>query len=158
MPPAISQSFNPSERILAKPRQVKMGNQNSKGSGTGTPRSASQTSLDRGGSDNLQSYPSFSKADTKESTRSFRALKSKIPGGSKTDSPRASTSGLPNGETNRSAGLKDQGDASPTSPGQDSADDMASPTSDDPKPPPSPIQSASMRAGHHDVDGMYLSE
>lgn len=30
--------------------------------------------------DNLQSYPSFSKADTKESNRSFKSLRSKIPG------------------------------------------------------------------------------
>jgi serine/threonine-protein phosphatase PP1 catalytic subunit len=132
-----------------------MGNQSSKGTGTGTPRSASQTSLNK---DDLQSYPSFSKADTKESTRSFRALKSKIPG-SKTDSPRASTSGLSNGEESgrgsRSGNLRDSGDASPTSPGQDSNDDVASP--DELKPPPSPIQSASIRAGHHDVDGMIFS-
>jgi serine/threonine-protein phosphatase PP1 catalytic subunit len=122
-----------------------MGNQNSKG-GTGTPKNASQTSLDRG-SDNLQSYPSFSKADTKESTRSaLRGLKSKIPGGGKTDSPRNSTSGL-SGEVSRQAALSQES----TAPGQDSTDDITSP--DDLKPPPSPIQSASMRMGHHDVDG-----
>ncbi len=143
-----------------------MGNQNSKGSGPGTPKSASQTSLDK----SLQSYPSFSKADTKESTRSFRgALKSKIPG-SKTDSPRASTSALLNGEstadrldatsvkpgkTSRTSASKDSPD-SPTSPGQDSVEDVASPA-DDTQPPPSPIQSASLRAGHHDVDAAQRS-
>jgi hypothetical protein len=74
-----------------------MGNQNSKAAGTSTPKGgASQTSLDKG-MDNLASYPSFSKADTKESNKSFRgALRSKIPG--KTDSPRASLSALSTGE------------------------------------------------------------
>src|ERR1700733_15202365 len=77
-----------------------MGNQPSKGSGTGTPKSsASQTSLENK-FDNLQNYPSFSKADTKESTRSFRgALRSKIPGG-KNDSPRGSPGGLAKGDGN----------------------------------------------------------
>jgi serine/threonine-protein phosphatase PP1 catalytic subunit len=149
-----------------------MGNQNSKGSGTGTPRSASQTSLDKG-LNNLQSYPSFSKADTKESTRSFRALKSKLPG-TKTDSPRASTSALSNGEapvdkadgasvksgrnSRSSFGRADRTDEaeSPTSPGQETADDATSPLQD-PQPPPSPIQSASLRSGHHDVDAAQRS-
>ena len=150
-----------------------MGNQSSKGtsSGTGTPKNASQTSLNKD-TNNLQSYPSFSKADTKESTRSFRgALKSKIPG-TKTDSPRGSTSALANGEVagDRSdvASMKsginsrsslsrtaDEAD-SPTSPVQQSADDITSPI-DESKPPPSPIQSASMRAGHHDVDAAQRS-
>ena len=150
-----------------------MGNQNSKGPGTGSPNSASQTSLDKG-LNNLQSYPSFGKADTKESTRSFRgALKSKIPG-AKTDSPRGSIVGLPNGEgagdksevsstkvgrnvrsTLSRTGQTDEPD-SPTSPVQDSADNGTSPL-EDPKPPPSPIQSASMRTGHHDVDAAQRS-
>ncbi|KAE9366865.1 serine/threonine-protein phosphatase-like protein PP-Z [Stipitochalara longipes BDJ] len=152
-----------------------MGNQPSKGSGTSTPKGgASQTSLDKG-MDNLQSYPSFSKADTKESIRSFRGLRSKIPGSGKTDSPRNSTSGLSNGETlvdrsdagsfrsgksGRSAITKtnspDSPVSGPTSPSQDDIDDAASPL-DEPKPPPSPIQSASMRAGHHDVDAAQRS-
>jgi serine/threonine-protein phosphatase PP1 catalytic subunit len=84
-----------------------MGNQNSKGeSGTSTPKGgASQSSLAKPDMDNLQSYPSFSKADTKESNRSFRgAIRSKIPG-SKTDSPRGSSSGLLNGDgTDKSDG------------------------------------------------------
>lgn len=150
-----------------------MGNQASK-SGTSSPKaSASSASLDRG-ADNLSSYPSFSKADTKESTRSFRALRSKIPG-SKTDSPRNSTSGLSNGETladksdppsvrtgrsgksatsktARSEGL----DSDPTTPTAESTDDLSSPP-DDPIPPPSPIQSASVIQGHHDVDAAQRS-
>ncbi|KAH6672420.1 serine/threonine-protein phosphatase-like protein PP-Z [Halenospora varia] len=153
-----------------------MGNQNSKGSGISTPKaSASQTSLGKDG-DNLQSYPSFSKADTKESARSLRgALRSKIPG--KTDSPRNSTSGLNNGETigdksdaasvrsgrsGRSAISKASRNDTPDSPqvGPQSpseiAEEMASPL-DDPKPPPSPIQSTSVRQGHHDVDAAQRS-
>lgn len=155
-----------------------MGNQNSKGSGAASPKSsASQTSLDKG-MDNLASYPSFSKADTKESTRSLRgAIRSKIPGG-KTDSPRASSSGLSNGEivtdksdvasvrsgkSSRSAISKgNRADApgsprlAPISPSQDSSEDVNSPL-DDLKPPPSPIQSASMIKGHHDVDAAQRS-
>ena len=147
-----------------------MGNQNSKGNGAGTPKSTSQTDLDKG-VDNLQSYPSFSKADTKESTRSFRgALRAKIPGG-KTDIPRASTSGLSNGETavdksdagslksgrssRATASRSGQNDVdSPTSP--DREDDVAAPL-EDLKPPPSPIQSASLRTGHLDVDAAQRS-
>ena len=149
-----------------------MGNQPSKpGSGASTPKgNQSQTSFGPG--DNLQSYPSFSKSDTKESVRSFRGLKSKIT--TKTDSPRNSTSGLSNGETlvgeksdtasvrsgksGRSALSRTAPDSpisAPTSPSQDNDDD-ASPL-DEPKPPPSPIQSASMRMGHHDVDAAQRS-
>ena len=151
-----------------------MGNQPSKGNGASTPKgSVSQTSLNKD-LDNLQSYPSFSKADTKESTRSFRgALRSKIPG-SKTDSPRTSTAGLSNadaivdksdvasvksGKSSRSkAAISDAPDSprsDPTSPTQD-AEDISSPI-DDPKPPPSPIQSASVLHGHHDVDAAQRS-
>jgi serine/threonine-protein phosphatase PP1 catalytic subunit len=155
-----------------------MGNQNSKGSGANTPKgSASQTSLDKT-TDPLQSYPSFTKADTKESSRSIRgALRSKIPG-SKTDSPRNSTAGLSNGEANgdksdaasvrsgrssRSAMSRGSRADAPDSPStatspvvQDSAEDISSPL-EDPQPPPSPIQSASMRQGHHDVDAAQRS-
>lgn len=159
-----------------------MGNQNSKGSGASTPKNnASQSSLDKGldkGLDNLQSYPSFSKADTKESNRSFRgALKSKIPG-SKTDSPRNSMSALSNGETlvdrsdagsvksgksARSAlskGSRGDGPDSPENDGatgpQDENEDIPSPF-EEPKPPPSPVQSASVKQGHHDVDAAQRS-
>jgi serine/threonine-protein phosphatase PP1 catalytic subunit len=154
-----------------------MGNQPSKGTGSNTPKAdASQTSLNRNTED-LTSYPSFSKADTKESIRSFRALRSKIPG-TKTDSPRASTSGLSNGEaivdrtdagsvksgkSSKSAlaksGRTDDPDSplsGPSSPQQDDSEDVTSPL-EAPKPPPSPIQSASVRAGHHDVDAAQRS-
>lgn len=154
-----------------------MGNQNSKGSGSSTPKaSASQTSLDKG-TDPLASYPSFTKADTKESSRSFRkTLGSKI-AGSKIDSPRNSVSGLSNGELNgdksdaasvrsgrssRSAMSRTSRADAPDSPStsspavQDSTEDVTSPL-DDPEPPPSPIQSASIRQGHHDVDAAQRS-
>ncbi|KAF5868121.1 putative serine threonine-protein phosphatase pp-z protein [Botrytis fragariae] len=145
-----------------------MGNQPSKGSGSATPRrSASQTSLDRG-SDNLSSYPSFSKADTKESNKSFRgALRSKIPGSK--DSPRNSIAGIgslidsndksdvasmKSGKSTKS-GRASSVPGSPTSP-QDSSEDIPSPI-DDLKPPPSPVQSASVKSGHHDVSAAQRS-
>jgi serine/threonine-protein phosphatase PP1 catalytic subunit len=145
-----------------------MGNQPSKGSGSATPRrNASQTSLDRGA--DLQSYPSFSKADTKESQRSFRgAIRSKIPG-TKTDSPRNSIAGLSNNgdfndksdatsgrgsRTGKSLANSDS-PTSPTSP-RDSAEEVSSPL-DETKPPPSPVQSASVKAGHHDVGAAQRS-
>ncbi|THV53487.1 hypothetical protein BGAL_0049g00220 [Botrytis galanthina] len=145
-----------------------MGNQPSKGSGSATPRrSASQTSLDRG-SDNLSSYPSFSKADTKESNKSFRgALRSKIPGSK--DSPRNSIAGIgsliDSNDKSDAASTKSGKSAisgrassvpgSPTSP-QDSSEDIPSPV-DDLKPPPSPVQSASVKSGHHDVSAAQRS-
>ncbi|QSZ32222.1 hypothetical protein DSL72_001795 [Monilinia vaccinii-corymbosi] len=145
-----------------------MGNQPSKGSGSATPRrSASQTSLDRG-SDNLSSYPSFSKADTKESNKSFRgALRSKIPG-SRIDSPRNSIAGIGGiGDANdksdvasisgnaSKSGKASVAPGSPT-PLQGSSEDVASPI-DDLKPPPSPVQSASVKSGHHDVGAAQRS-
>ncbi|TEY81027.1 hypothetical protein BOTCAL_0035g00200 [Botryotinia calthae] len=145
-----------------------MGNQPSKGSGSATPRrSASQTSLDRG-SDNLSSYPSFSKADTKESNKSFRgALRSKIPGSK--DSPRNSIAGIgslvDSNDKSDVASLKSGKSAksgwtssvpgSPTLP-QDSSEDIPSPI-DDLKPPPSPVQSPSVKSGHHDVSAAQRS-
>lgn len=50
----------------------------------------------------------------------------------------------------------DSPQAGPVSPPQDSSEEVNSPL-EDPKPPPSPIQSASMRQGHHDVDAAQRS-
>lgn len=132
------------------------------------------------GSDNLQSYPSFSKSDTRESSRSFRSLRSKIPGSKsdKTDSPRGSTV-LPNGDAQDRAdaasvksgrsmksALSHGGRAnSVPSPGPAPPLDAAalnSPTppdglDDHDEPPPSPIQSASLRSGLHDVSAAQAS-
>ena len=145
-----------------------MGNQPSKaGSGTSTPKAtASSTSLDKSGP-TLSSLPSFSKSDTKESSRSFKSLRSKIPG-SKTDSPRDSISASPNGET-----LVDKSDAGSLKSGKSSrsimsksgrADSAASPEIqdanspfDDPEPPPSPIQSVAKHNGHRDVSAAQQS-
>jgi len=121
----------------------------------------------------MKSYPSFSKADTKDSVRSLRGLGSKIRGktDSKTDSPRNSTSNLSNGETI----VGDQSDAASVKSGKASksslskaartgspAPDSARKLSEDGvfderEPPPSPVQSASIVRGHHDVDAAQRS-
>ncbi|QUC18437.1 uncharacterized protein UV8b_02678 [Ustilaginoidea virens] len=77
-----------------------MGNQSSKEGGGSSAAKGS-------GPDGLQTYPSMSRSDTKESSRSFRSLRSKIPGGgsgsgsksANADSPRNSTL-MPNSEPN----------------------------------------------------------
>lgn len=128
-----------------------MGNQSSKEGG-----GASK------GSDPLQSYPSFSKSDTKESSRSLRLLKAKIPGSSKTDSPRNSailsntdsldrsdTASVRSGSGGRNRGGRSSDPA--VSPGSPSSADNSAVSSplEDPQPPPSPIQSASIKSGQH---------
>lgn len=139
-----------------------MGNQGSKpGSGASTPR-ANSSSAERSGPA-LSSLPSFSKSETKDSVRSFKSLRSKIPGSSsKTDSPRASLSGLVSGDNGSdktdatsvksassrsliSKGSRENSAGSPTD-----STETGSPF-DDPEPPPSPVQSASMRHGHRDM-------
>lgn len=147
-----------------------MGNQQSKGGdGPSVPKAnISSASLDRS-DPALSSLPSFSKSDTKDSTRSFKSLRSKIPG-SKTDSPRNSIS-TSNGETlpNKpdSASVKSgrsgrsamseaiRGDSAASSASPDSPDE--GPPFDDLEPPPSPIQSASKHNGHHDVSAAQKS-
>ncbi|KAK3329702.1 Metallo-dependent phosphatase-like protein [Apodospora peruviana] len=139
-----------------------MGNQTSKDAGAGSSKQSGAG--DRTGPD-MQSYPSFSRSDTKESSRSFRSLRSKIPGSGKTDSPRNSTI-VANGDTAEKAdaasvksgksgksGLGRRTDSIPSPDSPSSMTDTAtltSPIGDD-QPPPSPIQSASLMAGHQDV-------
>ncbi len=146
-----------------------MGNQNSKDAGAASSKAAGN------GEEALQSYPSFSRSDTRDSSRSFRSLRSKIPGSTKTDSPRSSailTNGdLPeksdvasvksgrSGRSPHSRATANRTDsypspASPASP--DSAFTMSSPPASE-LPPPSPIQSASMKAGLHDVSAAQAS-
>ncbi|KAB5578549.1 calcineurin-like phosphoesterase [Coniochaeta sp. 2T2.1] len=122
-----------------------------------------------GANDGLQSYPSFSRSDTKESSRSFRgALKSKIPGAGKNDSPRNSTI-IPNGDppdktdaasvkSGRSgkSGLSRASRSDSMPPGSPPDDDYHNDLSD-PQPPPSPIQSSSMKGGIHDVSAAQAS-
>ncbi|CAK7197365.1 serine/threonine protein phosphatase Pzh1 [Sporothrix eucalyptigena] len=146
-----------------------MGNQGSKESG-----GASKSS----GPDGLQSYPSFSRSDTKDSTRSFKALRSKIPGSGKNDSPRSSTilsngdsslersdaSSIKSGRANRSSlpppsRLNRSDSASSPTSIASSSDSQIKPSSsfNDLQPPPSPIQSASMKAGKHNVSAAQAS-
>ncbi|KAK5727716.1 serine/threonine protein phosphatase Pzh1 [Elasticomyces elasticus] len=143
-----------------------MGNQPSKdGKSTG-----SQTPTGPG--PNLESYPSFSKSDTKESMRSFRsALRTKIPGSKSAESPRTSTSGLA-GESTTSLGL-DKSDAQSTksrgsrrgSLAELVSPKLAPPASDksrsgsapeiagnaESQPPPSPTMSPSVGTGHSNI-------
>ncbi|KAI9841609.1 MAG: serine/threonine protein phosphatase Pzh1 [Sclerophora amabilis] len=150
-----------------------MGQQPSKKSGGGSSASnnTSSTSLDRSPSEGLESYPSFSKSDTKESSRSFRgSIRSKIPGGIKTDSPKNSSTSVA-GSGNSGGGGIDKSDAasvrstgSSKSAGQRptrslSGSSLHSPTGAEssprspssPIPPPSPTQSASLGRGHRAV-------
>ncbi|KAI1342721.1 Metallo-dependent phosphatase-like protein [Xylariaceae sp. FL0016] len=144
-----------------------MGNQNSKEGGG---------SKGGSGAGDLQSYPSFSKSDTRESARSLKALRSKIPGSGKTDSPRNSaiiTNGdgpgdksdvasVKSGRSSRSGMSRASRADSVNTPGSprsaQSIDPVSSPLDDDDdQPPPSPIQSASMRAGHGDISAAQAS-
>ena len=118
--------------------------------------------------DALQSYPSFSKSETKESSRSFRGtIKSKIPGAisSKLDSPRPSLSVDPDrsdAASTKSAasgrsGVRSSRASQLTSPTADHNSEMFSSeapdsTEDDFKPPPSPTQSSSLGKGHESID------
>lgn len=115
-----------------------------------------------GSGDSLQSYPSFSRSETKDSLRSLRgSIKSKIPGRGP-DSPRASTSGLSqvDSQTDKSdtgsvrSGGSRPGSAmqSPQSPASDDAGSRR-----EPSPPPSPSMSSSLKRGHKDVDAMQQS-
>ena len=139
-----------------------MGNQPSKDGGA--PSSRGSASAQSGAGDGLQSYPSFSRSDTKESSRSFRSLRSKIPGSSKTDSPRSSAI-LSNGEAanekSDAASVKSSRSGR-SAVSRTSRNDIPSPISPssgdysptaDAQPPPSPIISN----GHHDVAAAQAS-
>jgi serine/threonine-protein phosphatase PP1 catalytic subunit len=114
------------------------------------------------------SYPSFSRSDTKESSRSIRsAIRSKIPNGTK-DSPRSSSAGLVDSSTavdrsdaasvKSSMSAKSNGvrshrgstaSARPASIDVPSAQEALA--NSDAQPPPSPSQSQSLGHGH-DID------
>lgn len=136
-----------------------MGNQSSKEGGSSSKNGA-------GSGDALQSYPSFSKSDTKDSTRSFRGLRSKIPGSSRTDSPRNSI--VANGDSGDAASVRSgksgrssisrSGRSSDTIPLRGNSVDLTSepPSQDDHIPPPSPV-SESVKSGTHDVSAAQAS-
>ncbi|OJJ46949.1 hypothetical protein ASPZODRAFT_1862068 [Penicilliopsis zonata CBS 506.65] len=112
-----------------------------------------------GPGDSLQSYPSFTRSDTKESIRSLRgSIRSKIPGASRTDSPRGSTAGLSqvDSQTDRSDAASVKSNGSHLQPSQ-SAEDGTAPQPDALNPPPSPSLSSSLKRGHKDVDAMQQS-
>ncbi len=137
-----------------------MGQQPSKDrEGSKTPRNASSTSLDRSLGEKLQAYPSFSKSDTQGSSRSFRgSIRSKIPGVSKSDSPRSSFSQADN--SNAVDGRSDdaeKGDGAKgkrastqnsTPPIVDEADVPSPARTGSPAAPPSPTLSPSVGQGH----------
>ncbi|KAI9706552.1 MAG: hypothetical protein M1836_003559 [Candelina mexicana] len=152
-----------------------MGQQPSKRSeGAKTPTNASATSLERSSGEGLESYPSISKSDTRESSRSFRgSIRSKIPGSGKTDSPRASSATLV-GTASSTAGGGDKSDtasvnsttsarsggtrsgrtysgASAQSPPPASPITTRSAWDESPGPPPSPTQSSSLGRGHRSI-------
>lgn len=148
-----------------------MGNQASKEGGASSPSKAgSIASGSERSPDGLQSYPPFTRSDTKESSRSFRSLRSKIPGSGKTDSPRNSSI-FPNGDN-----AADKSDAASVKSGRSGpsgmsrasrADSATSPESIDTsgldappeqdQAPPSPIQSSSIKSGHHEVSAAQAS-
>ena len=147
-----------------------MGQQQSKSEGSKGSKGASSL----GPSDSLQSYPSFSKSDTKESSRSLRgSIKSKIPGNSKSDrteSPRGTvgthegasldktdSGSIKSGKISRTG--TNSAPQSPTSPAAETDDDNPSPRSGSPVPgrPPSPTQSKTIGTRHKNVSGAQRS-
>jgi serine/threonine-protein phosphatase PP1 catalytic subunit len=117
---------------------------------------------DRSG-DPLQSYPSFSRTDTKESIRSLKgSIRSKIPGsrgGEKNnDSPRNSTAGFGDDRSDAASvrstsSLKQQ----PVAQQSTVSNDPIPSRTGTPEPPPSPSQSTSLNRGHKDVDAAQQS-
>ncbi|EME87647.1 uncharacterized protein MYCFIDRAFT_127420 [Pseudocercospora fijiensis CIRAD86] len=137
-----------------------MGNQPSKEK-DGKGKSGSETPT----GPSLDSYPSFSKSDTKESSRSFRsALRTKIPGKTSTDSPRASSSNLAGAESNTSLDKTDSQSVKSATAGRSGKHSRASASisetprrgssadEDENQPPPSPTMSASVGGGHGEIE------
>jgi len=140
-----------------------MGNQPSKSK---SPDAGSVGSKDPG----FDQYPSFSRSDTKESSRSLRSqLRSKIPGSGKLDSPRSSSSGLagnsgPNTSASvdksdtasvkssvsaKSNGVKPhRGSSSSLRPSLDAITAKQAVVDSDMEPPPSPSRSHTLGHGH----------
>ena len=146
-----------------------MGNQSSKEGGASPSRPPGAVVTN--GNDGNHVPPSISRSDTKESSRSFRSLRSKIPGAGRTDSPRNSTllsngdvpidrsDSIKSGRTSRSAASRSTlvdttaAPASPTSMDTTVVESLM----DEPPPPPSPIHSSAMKSGKHDVSAAQAS-
>ncbi|SPO02316.1 probable serine/threonine protein phosphatase-z-like [Cephalotrichum gorgonifer] len=136
-----------------------MGNTNSKDGGTG--------SKSYGSNDPSQSGPPMSRSDTKESARSIRNhLRSRIPGSSRTDSPRnsailsgadstndrADTASIKSSKSGRSAVSRKSRSESASSPVtllEDGAQTPTSPFAEDI--PSSPVVGNSINHGHKDL-------
>ncbi len=137
-----------------------MGNTPSKEKdGRGTPGSQTPT----GPGPNLDSYPSFSKSDTRESTRSLRtALRTKIPGSRSGDSPRSSSTQLtsPNDDkadarsiSSTTSGKAGQRQARASGSSQPPSEERGSIGGDeDLQPPPSPTQAATVGGDHKGIE------
>ena len=137
-----------------------MGQQQSKRSDSF--RSSGAITGEKGSQDGLQAYPSFSRSDTKDSSRSIRgSIRSKIPGSGrsdKIDSPRGSNPALSRSEN----GIGDKLDAasvksstsarSARAASASSANGQDDDQSDAPSPPPSPTHSTSLGHGHKAVN------
>jgi serine/threonine-protein phosphatase PP1 catalytic subunit len=140
-----------------------MGQNASKPEGARPP--SDNASPDRAG-EVLKSYPSLSKSDTKESARSLRgAIRSKIPGSGRSDSPRPSglsaIDTLAANDRSESASIHSATSggsktnlANMLSPGMDGSETpgISTPRAASPRPPPSPTQSSSLGKGHNSVD------
>lgn len=138
-----------------------MGNTNSKDGGSGSKGSVPTDS----------SGPPMIRSDTKESTRSFKnSIRSRIPGSSKTDSPRSSTlftngdasndkgdtASIKSGKSGRSANSRQSRSevTSPLTPEPSSPDAPSIPENEVPS---SPVVGSSINAGHKDVDSAKAS-
>lgn len=151
----------------------KEGGSSSSGKGSGSGSGSGSTGS---GDGPLQSYPSFSRTDTKDSSRSFRSLRSKIPGSSSsgklTDSPRNSAL-LSNGDSNGDktidaasvrSGRSGRSSASRTSrseipPLKHNSTDLSAGDSAilEDQPPPSPVSASAMKGASHDVSAAQAS-
>ncbi|KAI9690595.1 MAG: hypothetical protein M1820_009990 [Bogoriella megaspora] len=149
-----------------------MGNQPSKGERANGGRS---TPVGNGPNLDAQQYPSFSRSDTKESSKSFKGIRSKIVGSNKAeDSPRSSTYALSgsinatsstdnNGEKSDGASVRSGASNARARRGSNASQSKPSPIDTNaarrqsmgivevPQPPPSPSQSSSLGRGHNSI-------
>lgn len=139
---------------------MKMGQGSSKDS-----KNSSGSQTPTGAGPDLSSYPSFSKSDTRESSRSLRtALRTKIPSNRLTDSPRSSTAALADNTDSQSikstasgkAGARQARASQSQSDSADARSQNNADDDDDPEPPPSPTQGP-MTGDHKGVEDAQRS-
>lgn len=148
-----------------------MGQQPSKRTANST--DGSSAAKDRRSAEDLESYPTFNKSDTKESSRSFRgSLRSKIPGSAKSESPKDSSTTLTGAGPDEKEAIEkvDVPPAQPATSGSSGGSRRSSHSgsvarspppeavtsrsaqSDSPPPSPSLTQSASLGQGHRSIE------